>query len=198
MRSMRPFINKFGSGLQLKPISITWASPRLQTPSQPTSPPGHHLPEEVSSAGGTRGEVAVEVEGHEALQASDTGATDEDGGDDEGMEVADLSSSGRAAPMADPPYIAVGELGSEAAALIRAEQRTEGAREAVGHVQSGRYLPRGIQSSVQEAELPTRPGESWVVQIVGAPAGARSGAASRLAQGHQHCEWVQRGQTELE
>ena len=97
-----------------------------------------------------------------------------------------------------PPYIAVGELGSEAAALLRAEQRTERAREAVGHVQSGRYLPRGIQASVQEAELPARPGESWVVQIVGAPAGARSGAASRLAQGHQHRERVQRGQAELE
>ena len=39
------------------------------------------------------------------------------------------------------PHIAVGEPGSGATVLLRAEQRTEKAREAVGHGQSGRYLP---------------------------------------------------------
>ena len=39
------------------------------------------------------------------------------------------------------PHTVVGELGSGATVLLQAEQRTEKAREAVGHGQSGRYLP---------------------------------------------------------
>ena len=128
MRSMRPFISKFGPGFQLKHPS-SWASPRLRTPSRPTSPPGHHPPEEVSSADGTRGEVAAKV----APPMKTAGIM--------GRWRWRTSHHLRGRRQWPTPHTAVGEPGSGATVLLRVEQRTKQAREAVGHAQSGRYLP---------------------------------------------------------
>ena len=60
MESMRPSINMLGLGSNSSPYPSPWASPRLQTPSQPTSPPGHHPQTKLPTASLTKGEVAAE------------------------------------------------------------------------------------------------------------------------------------------
>ena len=83
MENMRPSTNMLGPGLQLKPIFVIMGKPK-KTPSlsQPAPPPGKHLLKKVAAASRTRVEAAAEMEGHEALQASDSCASNEDRRDD--------------------------------------------------------------------------------------------------------------------
>ena len=83
---MRPFINTFGPRLHLNPISINMSMSKPPIPIMAYFSTWASSPKKASTTGEVRDEVAAEMEGHEALQTSDTCAVDEDNeGDGDGI-----------------------------------------------------------------------------------------------------------------
>ena len=84
MKSMRHFTSTFGLGLHLKPISISMGMSKPPIPITTFFSTWASSPKKASTTGEMRDEVAAEVEGHKAFQASAMCAADEDGGDNGG------------------------------------------------------------------------------------------------------------------